>query len=72
MVNQGYIELPIALDADYVAYLLSVSDDTVKNLHRTGQLPGHLIGKHLRWFRSDVDEYVIALRTKNNRPKLAG
>lgn len=52
----------LVLTADEVASMLTVPVDTIKNLHRTGQLRGVLIGKHLRWRRSDVLAFVEALK----------
>jgi excisionase family DNA binding protein len=54
---------PLVLDAEAVAALLAVRADTVKNLHRIGHLPGVLIGRHLRWRRRDVEQYVDSLQT---------
>ena len=44
------------------AFVLGVTSDTVRNLHRTKQLSGCLCGKHLRWHRTSVEEFAEALR----------
>lgn len=46
---------------EQVAALLQVSEDTIANLHRTGQLRGVKIGKHLRWRPADVRAFVEGL-----------
>ena len=38
-----------------------VPEDTVDNLHRTGQLPGFKVGKHLRWWPDSVRKFAEAL-----------
>ncbi|MCH7701520.1 MAG: helix-turn-helix domain-containing protein [Planctomycetes bacterium] len=40
---------PLLLTAEAAAQALSVPEATVRNLHRTGQLRGIIIGKHLRF-----------------------
>ena len=52
---------PLMLDKDDVAGLLRVPSATVENLHRTGQLRGRMVGKHLRWRPGDVRRFVEAL-----------
>lgn len=52
---------PLLLDKDGVAAMLTVSADTVLNLHRVRALPGVLVGKHLRWRPADVVAYVEKL-----------
>ena len=47
--------------ADEVGVLLGVSADTVKNLHRMGQLVGVKVGRSLRWRPADVRAFVEAL-----------
>ena len=44
-----------------VARMLRVTTDTIKNLHRTGQLKAVKVGKHNRWLPSVVQAYVDAL-----------
>lgn len=52
---------PLVFTRAQVATLLQVPEDTVENLHRTGQLSGLKIGKHLRWWPDDVRGFVEAL-----------
>jgi len=52
---------PLVLRCEDVARLLQVPEDTVRNLHRTGQLRGVLVGRHLRWKPEDVRRFVIGL-----------
>ena len=54
----------VVLNANEVGELLRVPTDTVKNLHRTKQLPGIMIGKHLRWRVQDVKQFVNELGNK--------
>lgn len=49
-------------DAPTTARMLSVSEETVRNLHRTRQLEGLLIGRHLRWAPEDVAEFISRVR----------
>ena len=53
--------------AEQTAAALSVSPETIKNLHRVGELRGIKCGKHLRWAPQDVIEYVGRLRESNGR-----
>jgi len=53
------------LDVNEVARLLTVPADTVRNLHRTGQCPGVLVGRHLRWRLADVEQYVNNLEVRH-------
>lgn len=48
----------LVLTKEQVAQMLQVPVDTVGGLHRTGQLPGFMIGKHLRWTQQGVQEFV--------------
>ena len=50
-------------NADQVAALLNVEAGTIKYLHRTQQLPGVLVGKHLRWKPETVQKYVEELES---------
>ena len=53
--------VPLVLTRAQVGTLLQVPEDTVENLHRTGQLPGFKVGKHLRWWPEDVRKFAEAL-----------
>ena len=57
---------PLVLTRAQVGTLLQVPEDTVENLHRTGQLSGFLVGKHLRWWPEDVRKFAEAL-ARNER-----
>ncbi|MCH8880656.1 MAG: helix-turn-helix domain-containing protein [Planctomycetes bacterium] len=52
---------PLVLTRGQVATLLQVPEDTIENLHRTKQLPGFLVGKHLRWRLDDVRGFAETL-----------
>ncbi len=52
---------PLVLTRPQVAALLQVSEDTIVNLHRIEQLSAIKCGKHLRWRRCDVEQYVSRL-----------
>lgn len=56
---------PLVLTCEEVAHLLQVSDETVKNLHRTGQLRAVKIGKHARWRLRDVQGFVEGLSNED-------
>ena len=58
--------VPLVLTREQVGKLLQVPEDTVGNLHRTGQLPGFKVGKHLRWWPDDVRKFAEAL-ARNGR-----
>ena len=53
--------VPHVLTRAQVATLLQVPEDTIENLHRTGQLSGFLVGKHLRWWPGDVRKFAESL-----------
>ena len=53
--------VPHVLTRAQVAALLQVPEDTIENLHRTGQLSGLKIGKHLRWWPDDVRKFAETL-----------
>jgi len=55
----------LVLTDEEVAELLAVTTCTVQNLHRTGQLPGVKVGKHLRWTPLAVKDFVEQLVTNN-------
>ena len=52
---------PLVLTCEQVAELLQVPKDTIKNLYRVGQLRGVKVGKHLRYLRSHVVEYLATM-----------
>ena len=60
------ITLPLLLSSEEAANALSVSKDTIQNLHRTGQLRGVMVGKHLRWAPADLRLFVEQKRTEND------
>lgn len=53
---------PLALTKAQVARLLQVGEGTVETLHRTRQLTAVPIGRHLRWRKSDIEDYVHSLK----------
>lgn len=55
---------PLLLDDEGVAAALAVNVNTVRNLHRSGILPGACVGKFLRWHPADVQDYADSLRRK--------
>jgi|GEM_PF-2660526 len=57
----GAAMVPLMLDKDDVASLLRVGPATIENLHRTGQLRGRMVGRHLRWRPDDVRRFVEQL-----------
>lgn len=54
---------PLVLTRDQVASVLQVPPDTIENLHRTRQLCGFQIGKHLRWDPDHVRAFAKQLAT---------
>ena len=52
---------PHVLTCANVATLLQVPEATIDNLHRTGQLRGFTIGKHLRWSPDAVRAFAEQL-----------
>lgn len=52
---------PLLLTAEAAANSLAVPVSTIKNLHRTGQLPGILVGKHLRFSPATLRAFVERL-----------
>ena len=57
----------LLLTREEAARVLRVKSDTLENLHRTGQLVGVKVGKHLRWRPSDVRRFVEKLNN-DERP----
>ncbi len=55
----------LILSKSEAAEHLKVPETTIDNLHRTGQLRGVLIGRHLRWKRADVETFVTELGGEN-------
>ena len=49
------------LDAASVAYMLSITEDGVKCLHRCGKLEGRKCGRHLRWLPERVEAFAKSL-----------
>ena len=54
-------------DVTHVATVLCVSESTVQNLSRTGQLPCVKCGKHKRWVPAQIRAYVTELAAGNGR-----
>lgn len=52
---------PLLLTAEGAAKALAVPEATIRNLHRTGQLPGVLVGKHLRFSPAALRAFVERL-----------
>ncbi len=46
------------LDADEVAKLLRLNEQTVKRLANRGELPGFKVGGRWRFKRQDIDNYI--------------
>ena len=59
------ITKPLVLSKDEVAKALNVRKATVENLHRTHQLRGIKVGKHLRWKPDDVRRFVEQLHSEH-------
>ena len=51
----------LLLTAEGAAEALAVPESTIRNLHRTGQLPGVLVGKHLRFSPAALHAFVERL-----------
>lgn len=62
MSDPPLLTTALVLTAEQVTELLAVPVETVRNLHRTRQLAGVLIGKHLRWRPDQVTAFVAALQ----------
>ena len=54
----------LMLDAEEVGAVFRVPKDTVANFHRTRQLRGVMIGKHLRWRVQDVKRFVDEMKVE--------
>jgi excisionase family DNA binding protein len=46
------------LDADEVAKLLRLNEQTVKRLANRGELPGFKVGGRWRFKRQDIEDYI--------------
>lgn len=46
------------LDADEVAELLRLNEQTVKRLANRGELPGFKVGGRWRFRRQDIEDYI--------------
>ena len=57
------------LDADEVAKLLRLNEQTVKRLANRGELPGFKIGGRWRFRREAIDEYIRKLEQQQGRHK---
>lgn len=57
-------EQPWVMTMAVVAKLLTVTTETVQTLHRTGQLRGVIIGRHLRWRPDDVRRFIAELKPR--------
>ena len=57
------------LDADEVAKLLRLNEQTVKRLANRGELPGFKIGGRWRFRREAIDEYIRKLEQQQGHRK---
>lgn len=57
------------LDADEVAKLLRLNEQTVKRLANRGELPGFKIGGRWRFRREAIDEYIRKLEQQQGHHK---
>jgi excisionase family DNA binding protein len=57
------------LDADEVAKLLRLNEQTIKRLANRGELPGFKIGGRWRFRREAIDEYIRKLEQQQSRHK---
>lgn len=57
---------PLMWDSETTAAALSVPRSTIENLHRTRQLEGFVVGRHLRFRPSDVRQFVDELQNGGN------
>lgn len=60
------VDVLLLLTCAEVANSLRVTENTVENLHRTEQLRGVKVGKHLRWRFADVRTFVDGLGGENH------
>ena len=59
--------MPLLVDVDGAAKLLSLSTRTVWRLNENGRLPAVHIGRATRWATADVVSFVDALRQRDPR-----
>ena len=57
------------LDADGVAKLLKLNEQTVKRLANRGELPGFKIGGRWRFRREAIEEYIRRLEQQQSNQK---
>ena len=55
---------PLIYTREQVARVLQVPPGTIEDLHRTGQLTGFKVGRHLRWWPEHVREFAEQLAQK--------
>jgi len=58
---RSILEGAIILTREQVAEILTVSPDSVDNLHRVGKLRAIKLGKHNRWLPDHVRAFVNSL-----------
>jgi len=51
------------LDREQVGELLGLRPSTVDDLRRRGDLPAVRLGRHRRFLRADIEQYVVANRS---------
>ena len=51
------------LDREQVGELLGLRPSTVDDLRRRGDLPAVRLGRHRRFLRADVEQFVVANRS---------
>ena len=64
ITNMEEFTSKLASSVEYVVVLLSVPPETIVNLHRTHQLRGVRVGKHVRWLPKDVQRFVDGLEAE--------
>lgn len=57
------------LDADAVAKLLKLNEQTVKRLANRGELPGFKIGGRWRFRREAIEDYIRKLEQQQSNQK---
>jgi len=61
------LERSDVLSKEQVADLLGLRPSTVDELRRRGDLVAVRFGRHRRFLRSDVEDYVLGSRTRGGR-----